>query len=216
MTDIKPIETVYQGYRMRSRLEARWACFFNEMGFKWRYEEEGYKVNGAGYLPDFFLPDLKCFVEIKGQDPTAIELQKCVDLNVKSNTAVYLLSGSVGMISDDDHWPSYRPDYVGYSIRNGEARKGWVWTQCLQCRQYGLVASHDAFTPKDVTRLFCDCYLKFIDTPLWGGDSRDRLTDYLKYDLSYCGDNFLKAYTAARQARFEHGENGNQTGKKRG
>lgn len=25
---IKPIETVYKGYRFRSRLEARWAVFF--------------------------------------------------------------------------------------------------------------------------------------------------------------------------------------------
>lgn len=26
MTDLKPIETVYDGYRFRSRLEARWAA----------------------------------------------------------------------------------------------------------------------------------------------------------------------------------------------
>ena len=29
MSDIKAIETYYKGYRFRSRLEARWAVFFD-------------------------------------------------------------------------------------------------------------------------------------------------------------------------------------------
>ena len=35
MSDIKPIETVYNGYRFRSRLEARWAVFFDEAGIEY-------------------------------------------------------------------------------------------------------------------------------------------------------------------------------------
>ena len=31
---VKPIETQYHGYRFRSRLEARWAVFFDVMGIK--------------------------------------------------------------------------------------------------------------------------------------------------------------------------------------
>ncbi len=38
---MKAIETVYRGYRFRSRLEARWAVFFDEAGIDWRYEHEG-------------------------------------------------------------------------------------------------------------------------------------------------------------------------------
>lgn len=37
---IKAIETVYNGYRFRSRLEARWAVFFDEMGVQYEYEAE--------------------------------------------------------------------------------------------------------------------------------------------------------------------------------
>ena len=55
--DIKPIETEYKGYRFRSRLEARWAVFFDACGFKWDYEPEGYEVGGVKYLPDFRLYD---------------------------------------------------------------------------------------------------------------------------------------------------------------
>ena len=37
---LKPIPTVYKGYRFRSRLEARWAVFFDACGAKWEYEPE--------------------------------------------------------------------------------------------------------------------------------------------------------------------------------
>lgn len=72
---IKAIETVYNGYRFRSRLEARWAVFFDELGVKWTYEQEGYDLGAAGwYLPDFALEvedSLRCFVEVKPEKTTA-------------------------------------------------------------------------------------------------------------------------------------------------
>ena len=51
---MKIIETKYKGYHFRSRLEARWAVFFDELGVKWEYEPEGFELpNGKYYLPDF-------------------------------------------------------------------------------------------------------------------------------------------------------------------
>jgi hypothetical protein len=50
---LKAIETKYKGYRFRSRLEARWAVFFDTLGFQWEYEPEGFDLNGVWYLPDF-------------------------------------------------------------------------------------------------------------------------------------------------------------------
>lgn len=76
---IKPIETEYKGYRFRSRLEARWAVFFDNCGFKWEYEPQGYDIDGVRYLPDFRLyeakypyheydnPEKPFFVEVKGE-----------------------------------------------------------------------------------------------------------------------------------------------------
>ena len=52
----KPIETHYKGYRFRSRLEARWAVFFDALQIPYRYEPEGFDLNGLWYLPDFYLP----------------------------------------------------------------------------------------------------------------------------------------------------------------
>lgn len=51
---MKAIETSYCGYRFRSRLEARWAIFFETLGLKWEYEPEGFDLGfGVWYLPDF-------------------------------------------------------------------------------------------------------------------------------------------------------------------
>lgn len=54
MGRIKPIETEYNGYRFRSRLEARWAVFFDALGVRYEYEPEGFELpSGKLYLPDF-------------------------------------------------------------------------------------------------------------------------------------------------------------------
>jgi hypothetical protein len=83
---IKSIETHYKGYRFRSRLEARWAVFFDACGLKWEYEKEGYELeNGEKYLPDFWFDlcdwdpgfsGLGNFVEIKPTEPNEQEREK--------------------------------------------------------------------------------------------------------------------------------------------
>jgi hypothetical protein len=51
---IKAIDTRYAGHLFRSRLEARWAVFFDQIGLRWEYEPEGYVISdGTRYLPDF-------------------------------------------------------------------------------------------------------------------------------------------------------------------
>lgn len=106
------IPTMYKGIQFRSRLEARWAVFFDTLGIEWEYEPQGYVVgmhweirpgemlytfsDGTSgndwsrvvkesqgisvvsetpatgeedmewYLPDFWLPELGYWVEVKG------------------------------------------------------------------------------------------------------------------------------------------------------
>ena len=63
---MEAIGTIYKNVRFRSRLEARWAVFFDNYGLKWEYEPETFKLkNGILYCPDFYLPDLKCYAEVK-------------------------------------------------------------------------------------------------------------------------------------------------------
>lgn len=61
-------ETMYSGVTFRSRLEARWALFFDCAGWDWDYEPCLYKVSATmGYLPDFYLPGFSLWVEVKGE-----------------------------------------------------------------------------------------------------------------------------------------------------
>lgn len=77
---MKAIETKYRGYRFRSRLEARWAVFFDKAGIKWEYEVEGFDLGALGwYLPDFVMlhnPGRGPIVEIKPTAPSPVELEK--------------------------------------------------------------------------------------------------------------------------------------------
>ena len=75
--DIKAIETEYDGHRFRSRLEARWAVFFNAIGLTYEYEIEGFEMDGTRYLPDFYIPSLNRWFEIKGKPLSLDEIKKC-------------------------------------------------------------------------------------------------------------------------------------------
>jgi hypothetical protein len=101
---LKAIETLYKGYRFRSRLEARWAVFFDALGMQWVYEPEGVRLpDGVKYLPDFWIPIL-CedhphypnagyWLEIKPMLLTADQHTKCKSLAVCSGHSVCILAG---------------------------------------------------------------------------------------------------------------------------
>lgn len=68
---IKSHPTTYSGVRFRSRLEARWAAFFDLAGWAWEYEP----IELAGWAPDFLVtipcghsdctPTHRLYVEVK-------------------------------------------------------------------------------------------------------------------------------------------------------
>ena len=72
---MKAIPTKYAGCYFRSRLEARWAVFFDTLDIRWEYEFDNRLVTWRlslqvappfVYLPDFWLPDLGMWAEVKG------------------------------------------------------------------------------------------------------------------------------------------------------
>lgn len=107
---IKAIETRYKGYRFRSRTEARWAVFFDEMDIKWEYEVEGYQLRRTPtskpfyYLPDFLLIDWDTWAEVKGAQEafSGEDLLKMKLLAGESRKPVVCLAG--------------RPDYRAYEV----------------------------------------------------------------------------------------------------
>jgi hypothetical protein len=79
---MQAIETRYKGYRFRSRLEARWAVYFDALGVDWAYEPEGFVLDdGTWYLPDFYIKDWNCYAEVKSIMFTEQQFNKCLQLD---------------------------------------------------------------------------------------------------------------------------------------
>lgn len=124
---MKAIETEYKGYLFRSRLEARWAIFMDELGIEWLYEDEGFILsNGTWYLPDFYLPTFNggTFVEVKPKFKQE-EIEKCRDLCFDSFKCVWMaegvpdMVGYVYLVRNEDNGVTY---YVG--IPNADWAQG--------------------------------------------------------------------------------------------
>lgn len=58
---INAIVTAYRGFSFRSRLEARYAAFFDAQGWQWTYEP----FDCNGWIPDFVIGERRTAVEIK-------------------------------------------------------------------------------------------------------------------------------------------------------
>lgn len=207
--DIKPIETHYNGFRFRSRLEARWAVFFDAANIEYDYEVEGFELGeGKRYLPDFYLPKFKTYVEIKRKGLPEIERkeakQKCESLLLSKDgvCALYLEGDPVDCI----------PQIYCYEGSCGGGGVGWHncyfainpifgFGKSLYVGFYSIIViDPDCGEVKgpiiygDGTRL---CYL----------NSNYEDVDLVPKNEYEYGMTFETAKLKARQARFEHGEN---------
>ncbi len=197
---LKAIETVYNGYRFRSRLEARWAVFFDALGIAYEYEKEGYDLGEAGwYLPDFWLPSIDGWVEIKGQVPTDKEKVRVGLLVEATGKFAHIFFGQVDRdpfydwslgISGHQDFASWgartigpKAAYEGFVV--GGSSPWSIWTECRLCGHLGIYNTI-VYSLVDDGRI-CRCQ---------GAAIYDSLSPRL-----------VAAYTSARSARFEYGEN---------
>lgn len=60
---VKP--TVYRDTLFRSKSEANVAMSMDRSSIHWLYEPESYVLDGVQYTPDFYLPEINTFVEVK-------------------------------------------------------------------------------------------------------------------------------------------------------
>lgn len=128
---MKAIGTIYKGVKFRSRLEARWAVFFDEYGLKWEYEPETFEISlwdsvkeeryKDWYCPDFYLPELEMYIEIKPD-------KEGNDWN-KYNAFRSLIAMVIGLPALNVWWLKNDGDpWIGYPFKNdnGEWKFGTV------------------------------------------------------------------------------------------
>lgn len=196
MKSIKALETEYNGYKFRSRLEARWAVFFDRLGVEWEYEPEGFDLgDGMHYLPDFrlygvtvnhgtFLANCTIYVEVKGKMTAedAKKINRFYEMGVNeecevSETAVLVVGNipegrNMAEILDNIQKKAYG-DQDGACLYNFETIDGDYY------------AAYPGIDKDGVFNLF--------------GDDSNYLEEMDR-------DFTALAYNEARQARFEFGE----------
>lgn len=131
--EVKAIPTTYNGVTFKSRLEARWAVFFDTLRIEWLYEYEGYQLPSGWYVPDFWLSEFKMWVEIKPNEPTNEERTLAGELSLATERWVALQYGDIQV-----------PDLGRNSIESAEVCMGefgdssYVWCVCPNCGKLGF------------------------------------------------------------------------------
>ena len=156
---------------------------FDHLALPFEYEKEGFVLPSGPYLPDFWLPDLTTWVEVKGKQPTALEMRLAAELAEVSGCVVIIVWGNipdgtwVGNDSGLAFWPGGGSDNLH------------CLCECLIC--HAIDFQFDGRSD----RLAC----KYGENPCERSERGDK---------GYTGDSprILAAYTAGRSARFEHGE----------
>ena len=183
---IKAIETEYKGFRFRSRLEARWAVFFDACGFKWEYEPEGYEIDGVQYLPDFRLYDVerRSYDEEDAARPFFVEVKG--EYDDESEYKIVMLS---------EHYPVYVVRQIPYA----DSIWGVFSTMYDDYMEEPMFFSYN-YIDKD--NYPAGLFVNKNGHPMIAGP--DHLDDLDNVDWNKTKVALLKA----RSARFEHGEKG--------
>ena len=205
---MKPIETGYKGYKFRSRLEARWAVFFDACGVKWEYEPEGFDLGGGlYYLPDFLLHDVyfrdddtprDLWVEVKGK-LTKVDVEKVIKFANRHNTF-----GDNGI---EDGWAIDNQILIVTNIPAGND----VGELIDYMRDLAYSDTYEA-APFNYELIDGDWFGAFPVISQKGHlvilDDNGRCGGKNNAEWDFNRDATEEAYRLARQARFEHGQKG--------
>jgi hypothetical protein len=134
------IPTEYAGTTFRSRLEARWARFFDAIGWSWEYEP----FDADGYIPDFLilgrsslLIEIKPYGDITALATEARRVKPLVGLGWSGHFAVF---GASPFLQLDGSWCEQGPGvYVagGSDWGSPPEKSALGWVTCSYESPYG-------------------------------------------------------------------------------
>lgn len=187
---IQVIQTEFDGYLFRSRLEARWAVFFNELGIKYEYEKEGYELPSGRYLPDFWLPELDIYVEIKSREYSLKHHIELWDLSCEFEEVIgkslYICGHGIPNENEAKELHDFmynKEGMIGTAIKNGDMP--YLWCECPYCNNLDI--QFDGRAGRNNHKKSCILFDDKLDSKHYNASSQ----------------RLLSAYKKARQARFE-------------
>ena len=198
------IETEYKGLKFRSRLEARWAVFFDKLKIAYQYEAQGYEANGFRYLPDFYLPDLKDYVEVKGTTAAMRdEARRMYGFVNESSPLPGFADGDSSLIVLGEV-----PEASGHNV---------IYHPVFMVDKGSAVRRYTAAMSFDNNGMFIPTSNSISDWIIGVGERKTESSPesscwtvepfVSKVENPFIGgEKVVEAYRAARQARFEYGE----------
>jgi len=159
MRFMKPIPTTYGGVQFRSRLEARWAVFFDRLQVHWTYEPFEISNNNLSYVPDFELYNLflcfynhKALVEIKPLEPNAEYIEYLKNVKGIDGADIFVFYGEPNFgIKNAIRVFSSGPDKNRITL----SEKGLIEV-CPKCRWFKWVNAN-----RDRSETNCECKIFF-------------------------------------------------------
>lgn len=227
---LKAIETQYKGYRFRSRLEARWAVFFDAIQAPYAYEPEGFDLDGEWYLPDFKLLHgpmaCPCTAEVRDAFGWSDEDDyRWVEIKPDGGTVRPGTVKALAALAEAGRKPAYllRGDpYTGaYSAAMTFSGRGWqkglIWSECPVCGTVDLQKDAGVSGCSNEDDGTCAPMFYCAHCDVHCGRKREIEGAYWHKGFwvvtqpdwhPWSGPRLTRAFMAARGARFEHGESG--------
>jgi hypothetical protein len=144
--NLTPVPRWYglHGTAFRSSLEADWACTLDHLGIKWEYEPQRLRLpSGAGYIPDFWLPEIGTWIEVKGDivpgEEKARELAAQRACGCEGSCSCAWPGGEIVLLGRDGRARTWE-DALGMNALLGECAScgAWSWLRprvSLACRK---------------------------------------------------------------------------------
>jgi hypothetical protein len=161
---------LYRDTQFRSELEGGWARTLDQFGIAWEYEKHPVKLkSGERYLPDFWLPAVRTYIEAKGTHAQRRHKPQELAREVDADVIVLIGWPPVMRRMTPYLWDPYMQwlDPLGYDTRLAQCPgcSGWQWMRAQLsrcCRLCGT--SHAGLLAKSGEMPF---YPAEADRPSW-------------------------------------------------
>lgn len=190
MAEIKAIETEYNGYKFRSRLEARWAVFFDSIGMEYVYKPDPVYIGTTPYQLDFYLPESKQYFEVQGMYVNLEEEKVKMLINEGYSVTIGTYEGK---FIPCDFWGDDDNGIPSFDFCTGS--EGWL-CKCTDCQKYWFMGSNGCWP--------CQCCGSY------DGDHHFIVAmSYYNYGsgAGHCDGGDLSLWDFARQYKFSRGYN---------
>lgn len=174
--EIKAKKVSYGGNDFRSTIEARWAVFFDSLAITYEYEKEYAQVEAGcrivWYKPDFQLPELHKYIEIKAKKPQNRELTKAAGWSEDIGDIVVLFDLNPPKENTESGWLF---SWTEYNQKATLFKNMW-WCECPRCGAIDICKLGEVecgcFSQKELNKIYEQedeqgfrCYFKFEHSP---------------------------------------------------